>query len=280
MISCILGSKDRDEKIKKMLDSVYINYENINVVPDIIIIDGGSSVDLISLLKNKPGVSLIEESGMHGVTRAYNRGFRLAKYKWVLWISDDMILMPDLFKNAIKRIQTASDKTILSVSLNNNDGKGWTRYKEMPPVALCTKKLLCSVDFWPEDYITYASDVDFCLRAIRNGANTIMSSELKINHHLDYSDEIHAQTHINVDTPRFVKIWASKVKNKSSDSYRIHPNIYVKANNKTLLISKIQNVWKNNSWCNIYVDDLFNMDYLKSMNVFVKTGTESFNLTV
>jgi hypothetical protein len=283
MISCILGSKDRSQGIKNLLTSVYSNYNSINVDPDIVIIDGGSSPDLTSFLKSQKGVTLIEENGLHGVTRAYNRGFRIAKYKWVIWLSDDMVLTDDVFKNTVKRFETLSDDNILAVSLNNHDKHGWTKYGVLTPIGFCTKKLLQKVDFWSEDYITYASDIDFCIKAIGAGATTVMASEIKIDHYLDYRDDVHQQLKVNKDSPRHDKIWKIREGwDKSCFSYtdRIYPNVYVKANDANSLIAKIQNVWKNNSWCNIYVDDLFNMDYLASMNVFLKTGTESFNLTV
>lgn len=283
MISCILGSKDRSQGIKNLLTSVYSNYNSINVDPDIIIIDGGSSPDLVSFLKSQRGVTLIEENGLHGVTRAYNRGFRLAKNKWIIWLSDDMVLTADVFKNAIKRFETLSDDDILAVSLNNHDKHGWVKYGVLTPIGFCTKKLLQKVDFWSEDYITYASDIDFCIKAIGAGATTVMASEIKIDHYLDYRDDVHQQLKVNKDSPRHDKIWKIRQGwDKSCFSYtnRIYPNVYVRANDANTLINKIQNVWRNHSWCNIYVDNLFGMDYLVSMNVFVKTGSESFNLTI
>ena len=245
MISCILGSKDRSQGIKNLLTSVYSNYNSINVDPDIVIIDGGSSPDLTSFLKSQKGVTLIEENGLHGVTRAYNRGFRIAKYKWVIWLSDDMVLTDDVFKNTVKRFETLSDDNILAVSLNNHDKHGWTKYGVLTPIGFCTKKLLQKVDFWSEDYITYASDIDFCIKAIGAGATTVMASEIKIDHYLDYRDDVHQQLKVNKDSPRHDKIWKIRAGwDKSCFSYtdRIYPNVYVKANDANSLIAKIQNV--------------------------------------
>ncbi len=280
MISCILGSKDRDEKIKNLLKSVYENYDSIGVEPDIIIIDGGSKPSLISYLEGCRGVTLIKENGLHGVTRAYNRGFRLAKYKYLTWLSDDLVLDPELFKLASQSLPGIGDLDVLSMSMNNNDGAGWHVYKDITPVGFCTKELMKRVDYWSEDMITYASDLDFCLKALSVGGKMGANPALKMNHYMDHKDELHTvNTSGNTDTDRYRKIWGTDgVSSNYHLSARVYPNVYILASSPEELLSKVQDVWKNISWCNIYTNNLFGLDYLNSMNIFKASTENNFHI--
>jgi len=272
MISCILGSKDRTQKIKNLLKSVYENYDSIGVEPDIIIVDGGSKPDLIKYLESCRGVTLIKENGLHGVTRAYNKAFRLAKYKYLTWLSDDLVLDPDLFKLASKDLPKMGDLDIISMSMNNNDGNGWHVYKDITPVGFCTKELMKRVDYWSEDYITYASDIDFCLKALSAGGKILKNPSLKMNHFMDSKDELHRVNSGNSDTNRYNRAWAVKKNAPHNLSGRIYPNVHIKALTAKDLIEKIQLVWAEFSWCNIYTDNYHGLEHLKSMNVLLDIG--------
>ena len=275
MISCIIGSKDRLTKLKKLMPSLYSNYKSIGAEPDIIVIDGGSRADVIRYLVSCPGVTLLREGMLHGVTRAYNRGFRLAKYPYVTWFSDDVELTPNLFKLAVENFKQLGANDVLSISMNNNDGQGWHVYRDITPVGFCTKKLMTRVDFWSEDYITYASDLDFCLKAMSAGGKMQKNPELRINHYMNSADELHKQnSSANADTNRYRKVWGIVTPGRDTDhiSKRVYPNVFVNAQNKSELIHKVQRVWREISWCNIYVEDYQGLDYLASMNVIANPG--------
>ena len=275
MISCILGSKDRDGKIKNLLKSVYANYDSIGVEPDIIIMDGGSKPDLIKFLEGSRGVTLVKENGLHGVTRAYNRGFRLAKYKYLTWLSDDLVLEPDLFKLAKENLPKIGDLDVLSMSMNNNDGAGWHVYKDITPVGFCTKELMKQIDYWSEDLITYASDLDFCLKALSVGGKMLKNPKLRMNHYMDHKDELHQiNTSGNKDTQRYRKAWQTDGKSSNYHlSKRVYPNIFINPKSAEELVQKVQEIWRDVSWCNIYTTNLFGLEYLRSMNVSATDNT-------
>jgi len=269
MISCILGSKDRLDKLKVIISSILDQYKTENIEPDIIVIDGGSKENVIEYLLSVSGVTLIQEGMLHGVTRAYNRGFRIAKHPFVTWLSDDQRLEPGFFKNAISYIGELKENDFMGISMNNNDGAGFLIYRTATPVAICSKTLMKKVDFWSEDYITYSSDIDFCVKAIGLGGKLIMRKDVRIMHFMDVKDDVHKNNNSNIDDQRYCKSLNSKLGTYYSGAKRIYPNIRVIANSKKELIIKIQNVWKNTSWCNIYTNSYFGLDYLSSMNVFI-----------
>jgi GT2 family glycosyltransferase len=274
MISCILGSKNRVSKIKACLESVYKNYESINVEPDIIVIDGGSSEDLLSYLRSCKGVSLIQENGLHGVTRAYNKGFRLAKYEFVTWLSDDLILSNDMFKNFSKH-SNIGPNDIVAISMDN--GSGYQLYDRATPVGFCRKQLMKNVDFWSEDYITYYSDIDFCFKAKSVRGKIITDPSIKMRHNVDFNDELHRENSAeNSSTNRGVKVW-NVTNNLCKTSERIYPNIFITASSLQELLNKVQKVWLEYSWCNIYTSNTFGSN-LEHMNVFISEDNKVWHL--
>lgn len=272
MITCILGSKDRLGKLKVLFKSIMDEYKVAGIEPDVVVLDGGSKPDVIEFLKSQKGVTLIKENMMHGVTRAYNRGFRMAKYKYVTWLSDDQRLEPGFFVNAVKHIQSLGPNDFMGISMNNNDKSGFLTYHTATPVGVCSKSLMKRIDFWSEDYITYSSDIDFCVKAIGLGGKLQMRKDVKIMHFMDVRDEIHRENNQPVDDKRYQKAWSVKL-GKYSKSARIYPNIFVYAKNATELLQKVQSVWRTTSWCNVYTQSYHGMDYLASMNVFIGDGS-------
>lgn len=272
MISCILGSKDRFDKLKVLFKSILEQYEEVGVEPDIIVLDGGSKPEVIAYLEGLPGVTVLKENMMHGVTRAYNRGFRIARHPYVTWLSDDQRLEPGFMKNAIEHVKTLKDNDFIGISMNNSDGRGFLTYRTVTPVGICSKKLMKRVDFWSEDYITYSSDIDFCQKAIGLGGCLVMKKDIKLMHFMDGHDEVHKSNNLPLDDRRFRKAWGIRP-GRYTSSDRIYSNVFINASSGQELLKKVQDVWRDVSWCNIYTKSCFGMDYLLSMNVFV--GDES-----
>jgi hypothetical protein len=268
MISCILGSKDRFSKLKVLFKSILEQYNEVGIEPDIIVLDGGSKPEVLKFLEETPGVTLIKESMMHGVTRGYNRGFRIAKYPYVTWLSDDQRLEPGFMKAALEHIKTLADNDFIGISMNNSDGHGFLTYRMVTPVGICSKKMMQRVDFWSEDYITYSSDIDFCQKAIGIGGKLVMCRDIKLMHFMDGHDAVHQSNNLPIDDNRFKKAWNVRP-GRYTSSQRIYPNIFVSASSGQELLNKVQVVWRDISWCNIYTNTYFGMDYLSSMNVFV-----------
>jgi len=271
MISCILGSKNRLEGIKILFKSIMEEYRAAGIEPDIIVLDGGSKPEVIQFLKSQPGTTLLQENMMHGVTRAYNRGFRLAKYPYVTWLSDDQRLEPGFFVNAIKHIKELGPNDLMGISNNNNDRGGWRSYHTATPVGICSKSMMKRVDFWSEDYITYSSDIDFCVKAIGLGGKLVMKKDVRLMHFMDVRDEMHHENKSTADDQRYQRAWNVKLGHYSR-SKRIYPNVFISASSAAELLSKLQTVWRERSWCNVYTTSYHGLN-LEPMNVMI--GDES-----
>jgi hypothetical protein len=216
---------------------------------------------------------------MHGVTRAYNRGFRIAKHKYVTWLSDDQRLEPGFMKNALEHIKTLRDCDYIGISMNNSDGHGFLKYRNVTPVGICSKNLMKRVDFWSEDYITYSSDIDFCQKANGFGGKLVMCTDIKLMHFMDGHDEVHKNNNLPVDDQRFRKAWNVR-SGRYTHTSRIYPEVYVNASTPEELIAKVQKVWRDVSWCNIYTGSYHGLDHLVSMNVFLDGDSSRYKVRV
>jgi len=85
-----------EETIQSVLTQNYHNFEHI-------IIDGKSTDTTLEVLHKYPHLSWISEPDK-GQSDALNKGFKMAKSEWVLWLNADDILLP----GAIRKYSNAS----------------------------------------------------------------------------------------------------------------------------------------------------------------------------
>jgi glycosyltransferase involved in cell wall biosynthesis len=271
MISVILGTYNRIEKLKKCIDS--IKKSNIKEPAEIIIIDGNSTDGSVEFIKSHPDIIYINEGGLHGVTRAYNRGFRLSSRKYITWGSDDFVFMPDTLQNAVDRLEKEDWKTMISFSSDFMDGRGYISYTDCAPTGACYKDLFKYIDYWSEDFITYASDSDFTVKAYMSGGKAVPEFECKIQHKLDVNDYLHQQNLADIKCiDRYNQLYINdrnymKYIRKYKNTYI---DIWINATSIDELVHKLEKARLNNGWVNFHTDKGFDkINLLNSLNISV-----------
>ena len=90
MISIVTPSLNQGQYIEEMIQSVLTqNYKNL----EHIIIDGQSTDNTLEIVKKYPHLIWVSEADQ-GQSDALNKGFKMAKSDWVLWLNADDILVP------------------------------------------------------------------------------------------------------------------------------------------------------------------------------------------
>jgi len=267
MISIVFGTFNRVDKLTNSINSIKKAASKLDQMPEIIIIDGGSTDGTLEYLSKQKDIIVINEGGLHGVTRAYNRGFRLASRKYITWFSDDFIYDENALKISLERLEKEDENTLISFSIDVGDGNGFINYAPNTPVGICSKKLFQKVDYWSEDFITYASDNDFNQKILMAGGKVLPEHKAKIIHDIDIKDFLHKE---NLSGNKCSKRYFELYKNGINKWNKTYPEIWISASSSEELYDKIIDARNNIGWVNFYTDNLFGMDNLfNSMNVVI-----------
>lgn len=274
MISIVFGTHNRIDKLKLAMTSIARAAEHLAEPPEIIVVDGGSTDGTLEYLKQQPNTKVICEGGLHGVTRAYNRGFRLASKKYLTWFSDDFVYENDALKVLVDRLEETDDKTLLSLSIDVKDGKGYVNYAPNTPIGAGHKKLFQRVDYWSEDFITYASDNDFSQKIHMSGGKVLAEPKAKLIHNINLKDDLHKENLSNNPcSTRYRELYKGGI-NGWSNTY---PHVWIDAKTPDELFNKILSARTSIGWCNFYTNNLFNYEGLfHSMNVCIGSEQDSY----
>lgn len=268
MISIILGTYNRFNKLKNSINSIREASKQLSEPAEIIIIDGGSTDQTVDFIKNNRDIVYLNEGGLHGVTRAYNRGFRLATKEYITWSSDDFVYLPDCLKNTVNRLKRENKKTLISLSIDVLDGKGFVNYGSNTPIGAGHRDVFRCVDYWSEDFITYASDNDFSMKIHMAGGKVVPEPSAKVKHNIDLNDNLHKENlKDNKCSLRYRNLYSKGIKSFKNGCV----NIWINASSFNELIQKVENARLNNGWVNFYTDkDFSNASLLNSMNVMIE----------
>lgn len=267
MISIVFGTYNRLFKLKQAMNSIFVASKYLSEAPEIIVLDGGSNDGTLEYLSSQPGTKVICEGGLHGVTRAYNRGFRLASKDYITWFSDDFVFDEMALKVLMDRFVTTNNNTLLSLSIDVGDGKGFVNYAPNTPVGAGHKKLFQKVDYWSEDFITYASDNDFSQKILMSGGAVVAEPAAKITHNINMNDDLHRENLANNPcSTRYKNLYSSGI----SGFVNTYVNVWIDAANSDELFNKIHRARETIGWCNFFTESLFAYENLfSSMNVSV-----------
>lgn len=274
MISVILGTFNRLAKLKRSLESIAKENQLLQNSVEVVVADGGSTDGTLEYLRSKPfGLDLkyIAEGSLHGVTRCYNRGFRLASRPLVTWTSDDCRYESGSLPALVQRINAESPRTLVGCYTNNSDGKGWVEFSAFQCCTIggARKTLFEDVDFWSEDYVTYASDIEFSSKINRSGGKVVFEPKARVFHEMDSKDSLHGINNAeNIASKRFADIYHEKNARRYIDTSKMYPDVFISANDLNEYLSLLEKARTEVCWGNFYSSsDFGQLNLLTSMNV-------------
>src|SRR3712207_1574292 len=86
------------------------------LVPDVLVIDDGSSQDALPILRNleEDGITVVRQAQNSGIAAALNEGIKRARSlwqpDWILTMDQDSLLGHNYVKNALRSVQNATAK--------------------------------------------------------------------------------------------------------------------------------------------------------------------------
>lgn len=225
-ISIVLGSYNRYRFLKETIKSIRKN--GIKVPYEIIVIDGGSTDASINwLVKQSDILTIVQHNRVlrdgklimkHTWGYFMNIGFKSAKGKYILMISDDCLLIPCAVMNGYNLFERELEKgrNVGAVAFywrnfpdQKNYNVGLTLGNKMfVNHGLYLRNALKEVDWIDEDYYRfYHADGDLCLRMWEAGYETIDSPESYVEHCTHISKKVRHSNPGKEDWKRYLNRW-------------------------------------------------------------------------
>ena len=185
-MSVVLGTFNRLLHLKDVIDKILNSISKRRI--EIIINDAGSTDGTKEYLKNimakDDRIVVIWSKERTSIVKAYNECFKIAKGKYVTWLSDDMLVVNDALENMCDLMDTLDEKD-MGAFLVKDEGRDFylpCLYGTYAPVVACVNtNTLKKYNYWNLDYPFYACDNEISARFLRMGGKIIESSS-KIIH--------------------------------------------------------------------------------------------------
>jgi len=167
LLSIVVGTRDRAEGYRAMLDSIRAHTGEVEwelLVEDV--------SDSPHYAKEEDRVRVFRRFPPDGHIKGYNRMFRQAQGEWVTWLNDDSIVMPGWAEQAIKWMQ-GHPLVSLGCLTWSDAGGPWhvAEWHEMPYAnfGLLRRGLGDAVGWFDEVSTFYGGDNTLALRVILAG---------------------------------------------------------------------------------------------------------------
>lgn len=185
-LSIILPTKDRLHILKQSINSInkFIKFDY-----DLIVVDGESTDGTQEFLKEIPCNLIVRKPS--GVIDANNIGFSQVKTPYVVFMSDDMILLRDNFSVGIEILQKNPDIGLIGLKIRERSSSkgvkiyagGVSRFGILTAnFQLASANLIRRTGVFSEEYHTYIADSDLTLKVLLSGQKVVHIKPLTAEH--------------------------------------------------------------------------------------------------
>ncbi len=176
VVSIVIPTFNRRSRLVNTLSAIR---ESVNVCHEIIVVDGGSDDGTREYLAGDDELHVILEPRREGAVRAFNKGFRAARSRYVMWLNDDAHPLPGSVAAAIKMIEAHDDIGMVAfyhdwnqtrnvLDTVEHEGRTYSMYNVRGyPYAnfgLLRRSLLEQIGFADERYYFFGFDPDLSLK--------------------------------------------------------------------------------------------------------------------
>jgi len=203
IVSIIVPTFNRRELLQRCLDKIT---QNVRHHHEIIVVDGGSTDGTRGHLARRKDVRTVLESKREGAVRAFNKGFRAATGRYVMWLNDDAWPLPDSVEAAVAMIERPdlpelgmvafyhnwrSDRNILDHVVHDRQTYALCHVRGYPYAnfGLLRRQLLEQVGFADERFYFFGFDPDLSLQIQINRGLKVLGCRSALIHHDELHDE-------------------------------------------------------------------------------------------
>lgn len=202
-VSIVIATYGRCAALRRCIEAIR---RDVRVPHEVIVVGGGAGDGTEEWLGAQPDVRFIRETRREGATRAYNKGFRAATGRYVLWLNDDSYPLPGSVEAAVRMIERPDLSDVGMVAFYHNMGATRNRLDSFDrdgvtfsvynvrgvPYAnfgLLRRELLERLGWLDERYYFCAWDPDLSLKVQREAGLAVVSCRQAVVFHDELMDE-------------------------------------------------------------------------------------------
>ncbi len=212
IVSIVVPTFNRRDRLARCVDKIK---QNVSASHEIIVVDGDSTDGTREWLAQCANLHVILEEKREGAVKAFNKGFRAAEGRYVMWLNDDAFVLPGSVEAAVEMIARSDLTDVGMVAFYHNwhqernvldaverDGERYEIYHVRGyPYAnfgLLRRELLERIGFADERYYFSAFDPDLSLKIqIEEGLKVVGCRKAVVSH-----EELHDERKLDELTIR------------------------------------------------------------------------------
>jgi GT2 family glycosyltransferase len=233
MVSIVIATYNRCSRLKRCIAGIRANVETPH---EIIVVGAGAGDGTEEWVAAQPDIKFIREMKREGATKAYNKGFRAAIGKYVMWLNDDSYPLPGGVEAAVKMIERPDLNDVGMIAFYHNLGREWNRLDSVDhqgiiysiynvrgtPYAnfgLLRRDLLERLGYLDERYYFCAWDPDLALKVHREAGLRVIGCRQALVYHEELIDErkAHDLNVVQADNEKMFAKWNLPPKHSYSD---------------------------------------------------------------
>lgn len=223
-VSIVVATYNRLDRLRR---TILMLRENVSISRELVVVGGASADGTREWLERQPDVRFLPETSRQGAVRAYNRGFRSARGRYVLYLNDDshplpgsveaavdMIERPDLRDVGLVAFYFTNDETRNVLDEVERDGVLYRIYNVRgTPYAnfgLIRRDLLEELGYYDERYVTFATDPDLAMKVVREAGLEVLGCRQALIDHEEFIDDRKSEdleSTFSEDNRRFREKW-------------------------------------------------------------------------
>jgi GT2 family glycosyltransferase len=201
LVSIVVPTYNRLSRLSRCVARIRAN---VSVPHEIIVVDGGSSDGTREFLGGDGQLHVILEQEREGAVRAFNKGFRAANGRYVMWLNDDAHPLAGSVESAVAQLRTHDEIGMVAFyhdwdrernQLHSiiRKGKRFSIYNVRGyPYAnfgLLERSLLERVGYADERYYFFGFDPDLSLKVQLDAGLKVVGCPESLIRHEEFHDE-------------------------------------------------------------------------------------------
>lgn len=203
IVSIVVPTFNRFDRLQRCIDKTR---QNVTTPYEMIVVDGGSTDGARAWLAEQGDLRVILEPEREGAVRAFNKGFKVARGRYVMWLNDDAYPLPGAVEAAMEMLEQPSLPDLGMVAFYHNwhdernvldrvthDGASYelchVRGYPYANFGLLRRSLLEKVGFADERFYFFGFDPDLSLKIQLDEGLKVIGCRRALIHHDEHHDD-------------------------------------------------------------------------------------------